>query len=159
MSTESRMEERPADFLLNNDEKSAARRRAGEPDIYLSWGGQVYGPAGAEEVLAGLRASWFETDATFWFEGQGEWLPVADFPAGGIPARTHEEVSEPLPAAPPDEPPASRTTARPRRRSKGHKPKAARRPRIGARGLLIVFAFVLLAVSLTVGILLLLMQI
>jgi hypothetical protein len=159
MSTESRMEERPADFLLNNDEKSAARRRAGEPDIYLSWGGQVYGPAGAEEVLAGLRASWFEADATFWFEGQEEWLPVAEFPSGGIPAGTRDEVSEPAPAAPPEEPPVARTTARPRRRSKGHKPKTARRPRIGTRGLLIVFAFVLLAVAVTVGILLLLMQI
>lgn len=150
---------RPPDFLLNSEEKSAARRRAGEPDIYLSWGGEVYGPAGTEEVLAGLRAAWFEEDATFWFEGQDGWLPIADFPSVDLmpsrPAPAESLPSETIPGHAPEPQPATRS----RRRGNARKPKSARRPRLGGRGVVIVLAFVVLAVSFTVGILLLLMQV
>jgi hypothetical protein len=150
-------EERPPDFLHNDDEKSATRQRAGEPDIYLSWGGQVYGPTGAAEVLAGLRASWFADDATFWWEGQDDWLPVGDFPTvGAIPPPAAPTPTE----VPPEAPPSPAFADKPRRRSSSNrKPKPGGRPMLGYRGILIVFAFILLAVSLTVGILLLLMQV
>jgi hypothetical protein len=146
----------PADFLQISAERAAERLSTGEPDVYLAWGGEVYGPTGSSEVLAGLRASSFEEDATFWFEGQPDWLPVADFPAAITRARDDLEVGTSLPAvaATPQPSPAARKT---RRRGGSRKGKPASRPKRGPRGLLIVFGFVLLAVGLTVGILLLLM--
>lgn len=138
--------------------------RSGELLVYLSWGGEIYGPSGAEDVLAGIRAASFEEDALFWFEGQKNWLPVGEFP--GMFASTQPEDPSPAPAAiaadiPTKEPRARHPARSPgpaRRRNAPRKPKPGKRTGLGKRGALIIFGFALLAVGLTVGILLLLMK-
>jgi hypothetical protein len=170
---------RPPDFFLPSGAKSATR--GGGREVYLSWGGAIYGPAGPEEVLAGVRTSWFEPDALFWLEGQDTWLPVADFPAlvndgrGTVtahPAGPIPEQAPPLPAA--GTTAAVGTTASPdatdsrqRRRGRGrdHGRKRNRKPRSPRRtgrtsktGRLIVLALVILAAAVTVGLIFLLMR-
>lgn len=135
--------------------------------MFLSWGGEIYGPAGVEDVLAGIRSAWFEEDAMFWFEGQEAWLPVGDFPSlvesaqpGESPPSNTAVALETPPGAPMESPAKqpSRSPRSSRRRGTPKKPKPGKRPGLGKRGLLIVLGFTLLAVGLTVGVLLLLMQ-
>jgi hypothetical protein len=155
---------RPPDFLLP---QAIPRPRSGEPEIYLSWGGTVYGPAGTKQVLAGVRTAWFEPDALFWFEGQAGWRPVAEFPALFDQAPTDDPASPLVETTPPDAPtrtapapaPADRA-ARRRRRDGKHRPaKSPRRRGRTSRALrLIILVFILLAAVATVGIIFLLMQ-
>lgn len=137
---------RPPDFLLPKAD-GPTRRRLGEPDIYLSWSGQVYGPAAVDDVITGIRTSWFEDDALFWFEGQTSWRPVAEFPDL---ATVITQKRNSLSAVPPGAG-AAKSDA-PRRPLMPRPPK----PQRDYRGLGIVIMFVLLAIGLTVGILLLL---
>jgi hypothetical protein len=142
---------RPPDFLLPNAENSAARRRNGEPDIFVSWGGEVYGPTGPDDILAGLKAAWFEPDAAFWFEGQSAWLPVKDF-------------AEIYQLAKPPTPPASDSVSETKLPQLADQPRSSsrRKRRRGARHstdaksprrLWIVIGFIALAGIATVGIL------
>lgn len=150
---------RPPDFLLPTAESSAARRRNGEPDIFVSWGGEVYGPAGPGEILAGIKASWFEPDAAFWFEGQSSWQPVQDFP------EIYQTAAPPTPSAQDQESApatnAAAATDKPRSSSRRKKRRGARHStesKSPAR-LWIVLGFVALGTLVTAGILLLLMLI
>lgn len=151
---------RPPDFLLPKSDLPAARRRSGDPEIYLSWGGEVYGPAAVAEVVKGVRTSWFEEGTLYWFEGRSDWRPVGEFPdiAGGLTGKRNapapsNESKTPAPA----EPAADNQTGE----TMPVAPKKPKMPRISKpkgdyRGIGIVVVFVLLAVGLTVGILLLL---
>lgn len=154
---------RPPDFLLPQADKSAARKRKGEPDVYVSWGGQIYGPTAIEDVIRGVRTSYFEEDALFWFENREEWRPVSELPGlfGETPselpaaARLHPAPSEAIkPAWPGARTRPSSTAGERRRRSRRSRPGKKSRTQIGGR--LIVIAAVLLAVVFTAALLLLL---
>jgi len=154
---------RPPDALLPSNQQSAARSRGGEQGIFLSWGGAIYGPASTEEVIAGVRTSWFEDGTLFWFEGQTEWRPVTELP-GIVDGGHHTLAGRRVGEAPADAPPLPgtrkhvRPSSKPHRRH-GRKPKSKRRHgRTSRPGRMIIFAFVLLAVAVTVGLLILLMQ-
>ena len=154
---------RPPDFLLPKADKIAGRKREGEPDVYVSWGGQVYGPSSVEDVISGVRTSYFEEDALFWFEGREQWRPVAELPAlidesgaAGLPteARHHPTPSEGItPAWPGGRKSSSSGRERRRRRPQGKRAQKKTRAQVGGR--LIVIGAVLLAVVLTAGLLLL----
>ncbi len=160
---------RPPDFLLPKGGPGAARPRAGQPEIYLSWGGAIYGPAGSEEVLAGVRSAWFEADTLFWFEGQTDWLPVDDFP-GMFDAGHHTLAARRTGAASEEAPPSPAAGATPAlrassayhrrggRNSKGKSKAPRRHNRSSKVGRLIAFVFVILIVIITVGLTFLLMQ-
>lgn len=131
--------------------------RGSKARIFLSWAGEIYGPATLEEVANGVRTSWFEQDTLYWHEGLNEWKPVHEF---ALPNESHPDLaSRKLTTAPsaPDLP----TSPRPREpRSNGRRrpQQSKRRPRkLDWRGHTIVFGFAALAVALTVGIILLLM--
>ena len=153
---------RPPDFLLPQADKTAARKRSGEPDVYVSWGGQIYGPTAVEDVIKGVRTSYFEEDALFWFESRDEWRPVSELPAlfeessAELPtaARLHPAPSEGITPAWPGarKRPSS---AGERRRRRSHRNRAAKPTRAQVGGRLIVIAAVLLAVVLTAGLLVL----
>jgi len=68
----------PPIFMLPEANRS---RRSGNAAVYLSWGGEVYGPATGSEVCDGIRTSWFEEDTVFWYEGMIEWRPLTEFSA------------------------------------------------------------------------------
>ena len=152
---------RPPDFLLPKAEGNPARVRPGNPKIYLSWGDEVYGPATVDEVMAGLRSSFYEPATVFWLEGRESWSPLAEFAVladefsnrADVPHPTGvRQEANPEPLSPDREQPrATRKKSAPARPSKPRKP-----PGGGSHGYWVVFAFVLLAVGLTVGILLLL---
>jgi len=153
---------RAPDFLLPQADKSAARKRSGQPDVYVSWGGQIYGPTAAEDVIKGVRTSYFEEDALFWFESRDAWRPVSELPAlfeestADLPtaARLHPSPSEGIkPAWPGARKRPSSSGERRRRRS--HRGRAAKPTRAQIGGRLIVMAAVLLAVILTAGLLVL----
>ena len=150
---------RPPDFLLPNAEKSAARNRVGEPDIYLSWGGQIYGPAGSEDVIAGVRSSWFEPDTLYWFEGQADWRPVGEFP--GLSVDT--EVGQPDAAGISDAPSetadenSGAKNKRLRRKGKSVAPRAPSGHAMKNTSRWIILGFSLLAIALTAGLIFLLM--
>lgn len=128
--------------------------------IFLSWGDEIYGPCSSEDVIAGIRASWFEEGALYWHEGLDEWQPVCDFPAcrPGTAMKDWQRVmpSE-LPAAPtlPVATGHAKSQRTQPRRPRASKPSARR---LGRGGRAIFFAIALLAVLLTIGILLLLMR-
>jgi len=151
---------RPPDFLLPQADKSTARQRNGEPDVYVSWGGQIYGPTAADEVIKGVHTSYFEEDALFWFESRDEWRPVSELPelfeesTADLPAaaRLHPAPSEGIkPAWPGARKRSSSSGERRRRRSHRNRATKATRAQIGGR--LFVIAAVLLAVVLTAGLL------
>lgn len=152
---------RPPDFLLPQAQKSADRQRSGKPDVYVSWGEQIYGPSAVDEVVNGVRTGYFGNDALFWFEGRDEWRPVEELPdlfepvgdeapePGPPRTRPKEGVRPEWPSARkrPDSPRGERR----RSRAKGRGSRAARSKLIGR---LIVLAAVLLAVLITAGLLL-----
>ena len=152
-----------------NDAKSA-RGGNGEARIYLSWGGSIYGPARPDEVAAGVRTSWFDKDALFWFEGQPEWLPVKEFPGlqegghhtlAGRRVGSAPDEAPPLPSAEPrPTKPARAKTRRAGRRSgkSGSSRRRGGRGRSGKMGRALVFGIVLLSAAATVALLFLLMQ-
>lgn len=151
---------RPPDAQLP-DSASAKRLRPGEAAVYLSWGGQVFGPASPREVLAGLRASSFEKGALFWFEGQPEWRPVAEFP--------REEQRKPRPrqtanTATADAPEGFWEEDQtgydpPHRHKRSRKPPRPPGSISNAKYAWVIFFFVLLGAALTVAILWLVMLI
>ena len=155
---------RPPEILLPQADKAAARKRNGEPDVYVSWGGQIYGPSSLDEVIGGVRTSYFEEDALFWFEGREEWRPVAelsvlmmktDDPEGlPVKARQHSAPSEGIK---PSWPGArkSHSSGGERRRRRGHRNRGQKQTRAQLGGRLIVIGAVILAVILTAGLLLL----
>lgn len=150
---------RPPDFLLPTAESSAARRRSGEPDIFVSWGGEVYGPAGPGEILAGIKASWFEPDAAFWFEGQSSWQPVQDFPEIYQTAKPPTPPAQDQESAPETNAPAA--TDKPRSSSRRKKRRGVRHStesKSPAR-LWIIWGFVAMAAALTIGVMMLLARI
>lgn len=151
---------RPPDFLLPQIERGSARA-AGEPEIYVSWGGQIYGPSAVDDVLSGVRTAYFGEEAMFWFEGQDEWRPVEELREclqernAGLPvaATRHAPPPEPIrPRWPGSRSAAASTGERRRRRRKGGSSRSARR---GLAGRLIVIGAVLLAIAITAGLLLL----
>ena len=153
---------RPPDFLLPQADKPAARTRNGEPNVYVSWGEQVYGPAAVDDVLSGVRTSYFEEDALFWFEGRDEWRPVAELSAlfgdasADLPreARHHPPPPEGIKPAWPGSRSRSSSSGEKRRR-RSHRNRATKPTRAQIGGRLVVIGAVLLAVLLTAGILLL----
>lgn len=162
---------RPPDELLPARGQKTSQRGKGETEIFLSWGGAIYGPARPDEVVAGVRTGWFDKETLFWFEGQPEWLPVGEFPdlqAGGH----HTLAGRRVGSAPDDAPPLPSETARTphsgragtrrsgRRRSgkSGSSRRKGGRGRTGKLGRLLIFGIVLLAGAVTVALLFLLMQ-
>ena len=155
---------RPPDFLLPQSERTAAGRRGGTPEIYVSRDGQIFGPAGIDDVLSGVRTAYFEKSALFWCEGQEAWRPIDEL------GELFEEESLELPAAatakrPPAEPirpswPGRRSSTRSsggrHRRRKENAPRSSRSDRSNRAGRLIVIGAVLLAVAITAGLLVLL---
>lgn len=147
---------RPPDFLLPKASGKLAEGRHGK--IYLSWGGEIYGPASEEEILSGIRASWFESGALYWHEGLEEWKPLAGFPDSTPPTRGDWQrvAARDMPSAPSLPVARSSGSAGPRRRrQRGSRARAARSGR-GSRAFIV--GIVLFAVLLTALILLLLMQ-
>jgi hypothetical protein len=142
----------PAPSLVTASKISKAR-------IFLSWGGEIFGPATPEEVANGIRTSWFEQSALYWHEGLEEWKPVYEFAiSGDQPMDWSNRKLAKAPSAP-DLPAAS---IREKRSAGGRrKPKKSQRQsrKLGRRGRVIFFGIALLAVLLTVAILLLLMQV
>jgi hypothetical protein len=167
---------RPPDFLLPASEKGAATRRGGGSNVYVSSGGQVYGPATAEQAIAGLLSGYFDQDALFCPEAGNDWRPLAELSA---------ESAEPASSMPDGSrlilPPPVRRSVQPagvsrpestskRRRSTEVSPQARsgrrrRRERSNAPrgrhlvGRLIVIGAVLLAVLITAGLLLLISRV
>jgi len=152
---------RPPDFLLPKADKSSGSRRNGEPEIYVSWGEQIYGPTDAAEVIKGVRTGYFEEDALFWFEGRGEWRPVEELPG----LFQQAETSLP-PPGPPRTPPAegirpnwpgkrsrSSSSSKGERRRRGGRSSKSSRSKLGGR--LIVIGAIVLAVLITAGLLVL----
>ena len=135
--------------------------RGPKSSVYLSWGGQIYGPSSREDVIAGIRTSWFEEETLYWYEGLEEWKPVYEFPDSGAtsePKAWQKVMPADLPAAPilPAKS-GSENSARTRsRRSRFSKPSSRR---LGRNGRVIFLAIAVLAVLLIVGILLLLMEV
>jgi len=148
---------RPPDFLLPKISGKTAEARQGK--IYLSWGGEIYGPAATEEVLAGIRASWFENGALYWHEGLEEWKPLADFPQSAPPTRGDWQrvAARDMPPAPLLPVTGNGGTGRHRRRrQRGSRVRAAG---VGRSSRVFVIAIAFFAVLLTALILLLLMQV
>ena len=153
---------RPPDFLLPQADKPAARTRNGEPNVYVSWGEQVYGPAAVDDVLNGVRTSYFEEDALFWFEGREDWRPLAELSelfgddSADLPreARHHPPPSEGIKPAWPGSRSRSSSSGEKRRR-RSHRNRAAKPTRAQIGGRLVVIGVVLLGVLLTAGLLLL----
>ena len=129
--------------------------------IYLSWGGEVYGPASAEEVITGLRTSWFESGSLYWHEGLEHWKPLAEFPQPdpGLARSWQRVAAKEMPAAP-----SLPVTQSQRKAShKGERRRRQRRSKArsggnGSTGRKLVLGFALLAVLATVLIILLLMM-
>jgi hypothetical protein len=150
---------RTPEFLLPHTDSSSARRRNHSQDIYVSWDAQVYGPTDAENILAGIKTSYFRQDAQFWFEGQENWQPLSTFSETvELSPEQPDAPPDPLavatpPATPPPQPPKRRHQER-HRRSRPHKTS-----KLDRRGMVVVLSFVILAALLTVGLLSLLMLI
>lgn len=126
----------------------------------MSWDGMVYGPASAEDVLAGIRAASFKPDALFWFEGQEDWLPLASFPD----IVEFSQESPVAPTAPPTFPPrplpaANKQTGEHRRKERHRRSRPHKPSRLGRRGRIVALGFAILAALLTIGLLSLLMLI
>jgi len=131
------------------------------PQIYLSWGGEIYGPATEDEINNGLRTCWFEEGTLYWKDGLQEWRPISDFSAAvqqetgkSWRSRRVEGMRE-APALP------RRDNLGRRRSNRSDRARSSksRHRSLGHRGRAIVFGFAALAVALTVAILLLLMLI
>jgi len=151
---------------MSTSEKQSGRSKISLPTsvrdskacIFLSWAGEIYGPATDEEVANGVRTSWFEQGALYWYEGLDEWKPVYEFVLPGNEPPADNLGTRKVDAAPtaPDLPGGSKDRIP---RSRARRPRASRPDsrRLGGSGRTIVFGAALLAVLVTVGILLLLM--
>ena len=158
---------RPPDFFLPRKLQGSARARGDGGQIFLSWDETIYGPASPDEVMAGLRAHWFEDEALFWFEGQAEWRPVGEFPTvieSGLRTPAARRTSAEPQTAPPLPPARGEKSSHPgRRRRRHHRKEGGKSPRRGARhgrtGRHLVFGIILLAAVATVALIFLLMQV
>ena len=148
---------RPPDFLLPKVSGKLSEARQGK--VYLSWGGEIYGPASTEEVLAGIRASWFESSALYWHEGLAEWTSLASFPDSAPP--THGDwqrvAARDMPSAP--SLPTAKNRGAGRNHRRRHRDSRVRGAGISRSSRIFVIGFVAFAVLLTALILLLLMQV
>ena len=159
---------RPPDFFLPKTDLTTPGRRTGEPDVYVSWGGQIYGPSAVDHVVSGVRTSYFGDDALFWFEGRDGWSPIDE-----LRALFQKEAAIALPGAtvlhlPPAKGIRPRMPGRKSTSTAGAQPERRRRRKSGRKnrpngpgrsilsGKLIVFGAILLAVLITAGMLLLL---
>lgn len=139
----------PADSLLLG---SSSRRENGrEVQVYLSWGGEIYGPATAEEIAAGIRAAWFEEGTSYWHDGLDEWRDLSFFP---VTKESNDNKSWP-PLAGPQPPFAPSLQATTTSLGQRKKPPVAKPTDLRSLGFIFGFAF--LAVLATVSILMLLM--
>lgn len=172
---------RPPDFLLPASEKGSPTRRGGA-HLYVSSGGQIYGPATADEAIAGLHSGYFDKDALFCPEASDDWRPLAELTAEGAePSPSRPDTSR-LVLPPPvrrSVPPAGgashpEVTSKPRSTGRhssqvspgAHSGRRRRRERSNAPrgrrnlvGRLIVLGAVLLAVLITAGLLLLISRV
>lgn len=137
----------------------AAASKNPKARIFLSWGGEIYGPATPEEVANGIRTTWFEQSALYWHEGLEEWKPIYEFVTpGDQPMNWSNRKLATAPSAPdlPAAPKREKRNATGRRKPKNSQRQARK---LGRRGRGIFVGIALIAVLLTVGILLLLMRI
>lgn len=127
--------------------------------IYLSWNGEIYGPATETEIIAGIRTSSFEEGTLYWHESLDEWRELSSFPfdSGGAPPGPWTPLAGGLLPVAPSLPATAQSKQSQGRKKAPRHGKSGRAVPLDRRGLAIVFGFVLLAVLLTVGILLLLM--
>jgi hypothetical protein len=123
-------------------------------EIYLTYEGEVRGPAPVEDVQAGRRTSFYPDDTTFWFEGRADWAPLDEFDAA---LAAHAEKEGRKAAALAAQIREWRTSGDGRKRRRRHHKggRTPRPPQGKQRGYLVVVAAVLAAVILTAGILLL----
>lgn len=157
---------RPPDFLLPQFKGTPAHSSVSGPKIFLSWDGEIHGPTSTEEVIAGIRAASFADNVFYWFEGQREWQPLAEFSEAASKITASQSAPStafssnvPTLAAPTE---ASHETLRRRRRKRSsHRPSATsksptKKSNTILRGFGIILIFALLAIGVTVGIILLL---
>ena len=69
---------RPPDFMLPKSERHADRSGGAKAGLYVSSGGQTYGPSTPREVVASVRTGYFNEDAVFWVESRNEWRPLTE---------------------------------------------------------------------------------
>lgn len=158
--------------MTDRDDKTAARKgadldaaptrtvRGAKIPIFLSWGGETYGPATPEEITDGLRTAWFEADTLYWHEGLPEWKPIAEFSqssASNTPVQNWVERKVATAPHAPELP--GRGKRRRRSRSKdGRGGKTnPRTSKAGLPGAAVIVGFAVLGVLLTIGIIMLLM--
>ncbi len=134
------------------------RRRFGEPQIFLSWGGEVYGPVTADEILAGKHSASFDANALYWFEGREEWRPIAEFSEATVVTSVKSDSETTVNQNAPAEQAEGKSKRRRGKHSRRHHTVSLRDPstRRGSHNIGIIFAFALLAVALMTGIILLL---
>lgn len=148
----------PPDFLLPR----AGLQRSKQAKFFLSWDGEIYGPATESEILAGMRASSFGENVLYWHEGSDGWKPLEEF-LSDEPMAAPDEWHRPKDTVEQhSSPTTSRKTRRKSRPKRGHRSPRGEKPhpRMGGNQIpLLIFGIVLVAVLLTVSILLLLMRI
>ena len=157
---------RPPDFMLPKSERHADRSGGAKAGLYVSSGGQTYGPSTPREVVASVRTGYFNEDAVFWVESRNEWRPLTELaqhvelpPPSVEPAHLELPPRIPLHAPPtqavtPKWPGARRrssTSPRGERRRRDRKGRPAKAPKGRLAGRLIVFGAILLAILITAG--------
>ena len=165
--------QRPPDSMLPKSERHAERSGGAKAGLYVSSGGQAYGPSTPREVVASVRTGYFNEDAVFWVEGRNEWRPLTELaqhvelpPPSVEPA--HLELPPRIPLhAPPTQPvtpkwpgarrrsstssASSSSSPRGERRRRDRKGRPAKAPKGRLAGRLIVFGAILLAILITAG--------
>lgn len=169
---------RPPDFMLPKSDRHAERSDGAKAGLYVSSGGQTYGPSTPREVAASVRTGYFNEDAVFWVESRNEWRPLTELaqhvelpPPSAEPA--HLELPPRVPLhSPPTEAitpkwpgarrrsstssPAPSSSSRGERRRRDRKGRPANKaPKGRLAGRLIVFGAILFAILITAGVLLL----
>lgn len=163
---------RPPDFLLPKSDRNAEHSSGAKVGIYVSSGGQTYGPSTAREVVASVRTGYFGEDAVFWVESCNEWRPLNELaqhvelpPPGAAPAQLELPPRIPI-HSPPAEPvtpkwpgarrrPSSSSSSRGEKRRRERKGGSSKAPKGQWAGRLIVWGAIFLAILITAGLLLL----
>ena len=168
---------RPPDFMLPKSERHPEHSGGAKAGLYVSSGGQTYGPSTPREVVASVRTGYFNEDAVFWVESRNEWRPLTELaqhvelpPPSVEPAHLELPPRIPLHAPPtqavtPKWPGAGRRSStssasssfspRGERRRRDRKGRPGKPPKGRLAGRLIVFGIILLAILITAGVLLL----